>query len=79
MIVVRASHRAAIVAHGEKDYPNECCGLLLGRTEPSGRKVVVETFVIDNASPEGARHDRSLITPRSSCAANTTRARSNWT
>jgi proteasome lid subunit RPN8/RPN11 len=64
MIVVKAEHLAAIVAHGEKDYPNECCGLLIGRTEPSGRKVVVETLVIENASAEEAKHDRSLITPR---------------
>lgn len=64
MIVVSSEHIAAIRAHGEKDYPNECCGLLIGRTEPDGRKVVVETFPIDNAIAEGARHDRSLITPR---------------
>ena len=64
MIVVSSEHIAAIRAHGEKDYPNECCGLLIGRTEADGRKVVAETFPIDNAIAEGARHDRSLITPR---------------
>jgi proteasome lid subunit RPN8/RPN11 len=64
MIVVRAQQLAAILAHGEKDYPNECCGLLVGRTDKGGGKVVEETFLIENASPEDARHDRSLITPK---------------
>ena len=64
MIVVKDEHLAAIRAHGEKDYPNECCGLLIGRTEGDGRKVVVETLPLQNAIPEGAQHDRMLITPR---------------
>lgn len=64
MIIVTAEHLAAIRAHGEKDYPNECCGLLIGRTEADGRKLVVETLPLQNAIPEGAQHDRTLITPR---------------
>jgi len=64
MIVVRDEHLSAIRAHGERDYPGECCGLLIGRTEPDGRKVVVETFPIENAIDQEKRHDRSLITPR---------------
>jgi proteasome lid subunit RPN8/RPN11 len=63
MIVVTADHLAAIRAHGEKDYPGECCGLLIGRTEADGRKVVIETLALQNAIPEDARHDRTLITP----------------
>jgi proteasome lid subunit RPN8/RPN11 len=64
MIAVSTRHLAAIIAHGEKDYPNECCGLLVGRTDKDGRKVVEETLPIENASPDEARHDRSLITPK---------------
>ena len=63
MITVKPEHIAAIKARGEASYPNECCGLLIGRTEPDGRKIVVETFLIDNAIDEGKQHDRSLITP----------------
>lgn len=63
MIVVKRAHLAAIFAHGEKDFPNECCGLLIGHTEANGRKVVVETFPIENAIAPGKRHDRTLITP----------------
>ena len=64
MITVTREHLAAIRAHGEKDYPGECCGLLIGRTEADGRKVVIEILPLQNAIPEGARHDRTLITPR---------------
>jgi len=64
MIVVKTEHLAAIRAHGEKDYPNECCGLLIGQTEADGRKVVVETLPLVNAIPAGAQHDRTLITPK---------------
>jgi proteasome lid subunit RPN8/RPN11 len=64
MIVVTTDHLAAIRAHGEKDYPGECCGLLIGRTEADGRKVVIETLPLQNAIPEDARHDRTLITPK---------------
>jgi len=64
MIAVSTRHLAAIIAHGKKDYPNECCGLLVGRTDKDGRKVVEETLPIENASPDEARHDRSLITPK---------------
>ncbi|MEO8359604.1 MAG: M67 family metallopeptidase [Vicinamibacteria bacterium] len=64
MISVKASHLAAIKAYGEAAYPNECCGLLIGRTGDDGRKVVVETYEIANAIAEGAQHDRSLITPQ---------------
>lgn len=64
MIVVQREHLDSIRAHGQRDYPNECCGLLIGRTEGDGRKVVVETLPLRNAIPEGAQHDRTLITPR---------------
>jgi proteasome lid subunit RPN8/RPN11 len=51
-----------IRAHGESDYPHECCGLLIGRFE-NGRKVVVETYAISNAREEEAKRNRFLIRP----------------
>ncbi len=63
MITAKREHIAAIRSHGESTYPNECCGLLIGRTEADGRKVVVETYPLVNAIPEGKQHDRTLITP----------------
>ncbi len=49
--------------HGERDYPHECCGLLIGRFEPEGRKVVAEIYPISNAREEEAKRNRFLIRP----------------
>jgi proteasome lid subunit RPN8/RPN11 len=49
--------------HGERDYPYECCGLLLGHYETSGEKVVLETYPISNAREESAKRNRFLIEP----------------
>jgi proteasome lid subunit RPN8/RPN11 len=48
--------------HGVRDYPYECCGLLLGRFE-AGAKVVQETHPISNAREESAKRNRFLIEP----------------
>ena len=45
-----------------RDYPYECCGLLLGRYEPDA-KVVTETYPISNAREESAKRNRFLIEP----------------
>jgi proteasome lid subunit RPN8/RPN11 len=49
--------------HGESDYPHECCGLLIGSFEPSGRKLALEIFPISNAREETAKRNRFLIAP----------------
>ena len=49
-------------AHGERDYPYECCGLMLGRFA-DGQKQVVETYAISNAREEQAKRNRFLIRP----------------
>ena len=48
--------------HGERDYPFECCGLMLGRFA-EGRKVVAQTYPISNAREEEAKRNRFLIRP----------------
>lgn len=48
--------------HGIRDYPYECCGLLLGRYEADA-KVVSETYPISNAREESAKRNRFLIQP----------------
>ena len=48
--------------HGERDYPFECCGLMLGRFSED-RKVVAETYPISNAREEEAKRNRFLIRP----------------
>src|SRR5678815_1595022 len=49
--------------HGVSDYPYECCGLLVGSFDPSGTKVVLETYPISNAREEAAKRNRFLIQP----------------
>lgn len=48
---------AAIRAHGQETYPNECCGALIGRDG-----VVSETLALPNMTDEGPRR-RFRVTP----------------
>ncbi len=50
-----------IRAHGQADYPHECCGVLLGK-EVNGRKHVSEARPLPNARADSPRN-RFLITP----------------
>ncbi len=63
MIEVDQQHRTEMRRHGERDYPFECCGLMLGRFESNGHKVVIETYPISNAREEEAKRNRFLIRP----------------
>jgi proteasome lid subunit RPN8/RPN11 len=40
MIVVGAAHLAAIRAHAERAFPEECCGLLVGNADADGAVLV---------------------------------------
>ena len=62
MITVCESLLRQIRAHGVRDYPYECCGLLLGHYDAEG-KVVTETYPISNAREESAKRNRFLIEP----------------
>ncbi len=63
MITLNREQEDAIRLHGEAEYPHECCGLLIGRTEADHGKTVVEVYPVSNAREEGAKHNRSLIPP----------------
>ncbi|HLE62366.1 MAG TPA: M67 family metallopeptidase [Pyrinomonadaceae bacterium] len=63
MIHLTAQQQYEIAAHGERDYPHECCGLLLGQFDNGGLKVACETYSISNAREETAKRNRFLITP----------------
>lgn len=63
MINLNAQHIAEIHQHGERDYPYECCGLLIGRFTESNKKTVVEVYPISNAREEDAKRNRFLIQP----------------
>ena len=62
MIKLEEKHTEEMRQHGERDYPFECCGLMLGRFE-AGKKVVAETYPISNAREEEAKRNRFLIRP----------------
>ena len=63
MIQLTPEHRQEITAHGERDYPHECCGFLIGELGPSGVKLVSETVALSNAREESAQRNRFLINP----------------
>lgn len=50
-----------IHAHGEKSYPEEGAGLLLGEERGDAREVA-SLLVLDNAREDSARHNRYLLT-----------------
>jgi proteasome lid subunit RPN8/RPN11 len=62
MIAVSEKLLDEIRAHGVRDYPYECCGLLLGQYAAEG-KIVSETYPISNAREESAKRNRFLIEP----------------
>ena len=51
----------ALRAHGEKAYPDECCGALIGRHTPEGW--LVERAVRAGNSHTGTAHTRYQIAP----------------
>jgi proteasome lid subunit RPN8/RPN11 len=62
MIWISKEKLTEIREHGVRDYPYECCGLLLGRFDNDGKRVI-ETYPISNAREESAKRNRFLITP----------------
>ena len=48
--------------HGEADYPNECCGFLLGNIE-NDMRVVVKTKPVVNSREQENRYNRYHIPP----------------
>jgi proteasome lid subunit RPN8/RPN11 len=65
LIRLGASLREEIGRQAEREYPRECCGLLVGRIEDGGRtRVVRALFPVENAfAEEGERHHRMAIEP----------------
>jgi len=66
MINIEPQCLDAIKRHAEREYPRECCGLLIGRIEDDGRtRVVVEIYPVSNEWEESAAlHHRMRIMPK---------------
>ena len=63
MIQIAPPQHNEIAEHGERDYPHECCGLLLGTFAEGGTKIIAEIYPISNAREEAAKRNRFLIRP----------------
>ena len=61
---------------GENAYPNECCGVLIGKVDNAGVKTARSTLTIDNAREDSEQYHRFLITPEDMMKAEQT-ARAN--
>jgi proteasome lid subunit RPN8/RPN11 len=53
----------ALRRHGEETYPDECCGVLLGRMEDDGVRTVSSTARAGNTRTDSA-HNRYNIDPK---------------
>jgi proteasome lid subunit RPN8/RPN11 len=63
MLKIKNGDCAAIRRHGEETYPHECCGVLLGRFEQDGTRVVSSTARCGNTRTDSA-HNRYNIDPK---------------
>ena len=61
MIRIEKDAWAAMVAHARATYPNECCGVMLGRAGGDD-KAVVTAIPLENAYP-GAQRERYELRP----------------
>jgi proteasome lid subunit RPN8/RPN11 len=62
MIELQEPQLTGMREHAQRDYPFECCGLMLGRFA-DGRKVMAQAYPISNAREEEAKRNRFLIRP----------------
>ncbi|MDR3357915.1 MAG: M67 family metallopeptidase [Desulfovibrio sp.] len=63
MILVPGDVERHIRAEGEKCYPDECCGILLGQIDANGRRGVEDIMPVPNAGLAEERHHRFCIGP----------------
>jgi proteasome lid subunit RPN8/RPN11 len=63
MLRLGQSHYDALRRHGEETYPHECCGFLLGRTDPDGTRVVTSIARATNTRTDSPQN-RYNIDPR---------------
>ena len=63
MLKLRKADFDAIRRHGEETYPYECCGVLLGRFDDDGSRIVSSTARCGNTRTDSA-HNRYNIDPK---------------
>ena len=66
---IAAADLARIRAHGEEAYPEECCGVLVGRDAMGGEPATVDHLVAASNERADSRHNRYVISPQALLAA----------
>lgn len=61
-LILQPDHETAIRAHGERAFPHECCGFMLGRDEGE-KRVIVRVEPALNTRGEEELHNRFEISP----------------
>ncbi|MDR2029465.1 MAG: M67 family metallopeptidase [Treponema sp.] len=62
MIALRVEAERRIREEGERAFPNECCGFLLGRLD-GGEKRVCLVLTVENRWEPGEQYHRFVMTP----------------
>lgn len=62
MIEIEQQPWTDMVRHAERNYPNECCGAMLGRSV-DGKKIVTSAMPLENAFA-GEQSDRYELRPQ---------------
>lgn len=75
-VYLASAHLAAIRAHGERTFPEECGGLLLGVLE-DGRRVIREVLPLANIRHD-SRHNRVELDPLAYARAERDAAQRGW-
>src|SRR5271163_1784506 len=63
MLKIETKGYAAIRLHGEETYPHECCGVMLGRADDDGTRIVTSTARCGNTRTDSPQN-RYNIDPR---------------
>lgn len=63
MIVFRPEQIKAVCEAAINEYPDECCGILLGKRDSRGRKIVSDVCRADNAAEAKMRKKHFKILP----------------
>jgi proteasome lid subunit RPN8/RPN11 len=64
MIYLTKEHIREIEQHGERTFPHECGGIIIGHFSNDGQKSVVELLPMENAMDAAEQHNRVLILPK---------------
>jgi len=68
-LVLMPRHRLAVETHAAATYPEECCGVLIGRALTDGSGTLVERVLPVDNERQDSRNNRYMIHPETVLAA----------